>query len=54
MRDVESAWESKTDTKRLQEKIKNDIEKARTKRGEKKNINNDKQSSKEVGQRPAN
>ena len=43
-----SAWELKIDPKRLRKKIKNDIEKRRTKRGEKKSIKNDKKSSKNL------
>ncbi len=38
-------WELKIDPKRLRKEIKNEIEKRRTKRNEKKSINNDKKSS---------
>ena len=43
-----SAWELNIDPKRLRKKRNNDIEKRRTKRGEKKSIKNDKKSSKKL------
>ena len=43
-----SVWELKIDPKRLREKIKNDIEMRRTKRGEEKGIKSDKRSSKKL------
>ena len=43
-----SAWELKIDPKRVRKKIKYDIEKRRTKRGEKKSINNDKKRLKKL------
>ena len=43
-----SAWELKIDRTRLRKKMKNDIEKRGTNRGEKNSIKSDKQSSKKL------
>ena len=46
-----SSWRSKIDPKRLQERIKNDSEKHRTRRGEKKGNKNDKKGQEKFGAR---